>query len=235
MKPNQLIAPVIVAFNRLKANHDRRRSVQAEEDRKRAPLQMQLAFKLLEEFFSVKGDKKRPEDYHRDQLYKLAAASKALNLARRLDPNATTMGLTSDGTPIKWTIDSFAAHLLFCEAIAYKNEAERLAAQALENTLSPYEQPATSADQFRANIRSAENYAKWDKKKAKEMWQDARRAIIKALDYEPHNNFYLNLYAECIWHTRIFRGKARAAIKQSLDIDPTNLDTLTLAQKYGVK
>ena len=162
----------------------------------------------------------------------LAEASTALRRATRLDPNITADVTAHDGVVDRWTVDGYAAHLLYIEALLHRAEAERLKEEEYLNTMQPYEGPMTSGRQFKDDIAMSKGRARYAKEKQQKAWLKCCGAISKALKYRPKDVRFLNLLAETYWNTDRTGHRARQTLELSLKEDPDNIDTLKLKHEW---
>jgi tetratricopeptide (TPR) repeat protein len=167
-----------------------------------AETQMRLAYAHISEYYG-KSDTLHLLNVN---IY-LVRATKALDRARRLDPNAKIIvkGVTVD--ELEYTQDAMAGELLYLEARAYYQE-------ALDFIGGPHGllAPIGALNKLSHRMKHMNH---------------ASKCIQKALEYQPHSIYYRHQYIHILCRQgRLL--KARKVYKEALALDPTNIETLRM-------
>lgn len=181
-----------------------------------AEAQAHMRVALLHADKYLESNQKNPELL----LIGLEPAAKALNRARRLDPNATVE--VDERTQ---TQDQLAALLLYYEAYTLHAAAkhyQNASTNALAN--APVNQGVAA---LQSGFATSEEYTRM----AKASFKKALFPIQKAVAYEPDNLKYLQLHIRiCRGLNKMFMGKR--LYKQAIKLDPYDAETLSIKPRW---
>lgn len=142
----------------------------------------------------------------------LDKASRALDRAKQLDPQAVYVDEHKDGT-IRWSVDKLAAHILFQEAKGYSSKAFNY----------PMFDYASSRGGIWETLVSKPRHDRKEEQHKRDSYTKALRAIERALEFDPKNPLYIKFHGES-YHMLGNKEKAREIFDEGIRLYPDNLD-----------
>ena len=155
--------------------------------------------------------------------------------ARRLDATAS-INVEKDKQTITYDHDALSAYVLYLEALTHFYIADNYEDDATANLLqAPEEGSLGTREALRRFKMSRDINVQTNRERAKGAIYLAVSAAEKCAIYAPHHVPNLRILAQCYARTEWTSKRARATLKKALEVDPNDIETLKLAQQYGVR